>query len=381
MKYLHSSCIKVVFRNVFFVAAGLSLSANSFSQEQAGEPPLKFEASYVGDVVGNLRGGIKTGAKYLGLANMAMSVNTENAGWWRGGEFFVKGASTHGSSPTERLVGDFQTLSNIDGGNHTFLFELWYKQAIGNVELKFGLQDLNAEFANSDNGALFINSSFGIPSVIPDNVPAPVFPLTAVGLSLQWNVTEFLGWKGIVYGGQVYDFDDNEYNVRWNINPNDGVLAVTEFNITPECGSTCVYKVGGYYFDNGSDSDDDYNYGFYFIGDQTLWSGGSKRLDLFAQAAVSPKNRNSHNYYLGGGLNLYGLFDKRGENCLGLAVAHAGFDDSEFRHETVIEACYKAAFLEHFYLQPDLQYIISPAGGETDARNAFAAILRFGVEF
>ena len=69
------------------------------------------------------------------------------------------------------------------------------------MELKFGLQDLNAEFANSDNGALFINSSFGIPSVIPDNVPAPVFPLTAVGLSLQWNVTEFLGWKGIVYGG------------------------------------------------------------------------------------------------------------------------------------------------------------------------------------
>lgn len=373
-------CIKVFFRYVSLSAVGLSLFANSFSQEQSKEP-LEFEASYVGDVVGNTRGGLKTGVKFLGLANMSMAVNTENAGWWNGGEFFVKGASAHGSSPTEGLVGDFQTLSNIDGGNHTFLFELWYKQTFGNVDVKFGLQDLNAEFANSDNGALYINSSFGIPSVIPDNVPAPVFPLTAVGLSLQWNIADALSWKGVVYSGNVYDFDDNEYNVKWNINPNDGVLAVTEFNLTPECESTCVYKVGGYYFDNGSGSDDDYNYGFYFIGDQTLWSGGSKRLDFFAQAAVSPKKLNAHNYYLGGGFNLYGLFDKRGVNCLGLAVAHAGFENADFRHETVIEACYKAEFLEHFYVQPDLQYIISPAGGESDARNAFAAVLRFGVGF
>jgi porin len=142
--------------------------------------PVEFSATYVGDVVGNTIGGITTGVKYLGTANLSISLETEKANWWKGGQFYVKGGNTHGASPSEELIGEFQIISNIDGGgNHTYLFECWYKQKIGNVNLTFGLQDLNAEFANTDNASYYINSSFGIPSTIPENDPLLSF------LSLQ----------------------------------------------------------------------------------------------------------------------------------------------------------------------------------------------------
>ena len=73
--------------------------------------------------------------------------------------------------------------------------------------MTFGLQDLNAEFANTDNASYYINSSFGIPSTIPENVPSPIFPITAIGLSVNWDINDNFSWKNIIYSGEVYDFD------------------------------------------------------------------------------------------------------------------------------------------------------------------------------
>jgi porin len=124
------------------------------------ESPFSFEASYIGDVVSNFSGGIKTGTTYLGLANIKTKFNTEKAYWWKGGSLYVNLANTHGSEPTATLVGDFQGVSNIEAGNHTFLYELWYNQNFKNLNITIGLQDLNTNFASSENGALLINSSF-----------------------------------------------------------------------------------------------------------------------------------------------------------------------------------------------------------------------------
>lgn len=343
--------------------------------------PVEISATYVGDVVGNTTGGITTGVNYLGAANLSISLETEKANWWNGGQFYVKGGNTHGSSPSSELIGDFQIVSNIDGGgNHTYLFECWYKQQIGNVKLTLGLQDMNAEFANSDNASYYINSSFGIPSTIPENVPSPIFPITAIGLSVNWDINENFSWKNIIYSGEIYDFDYNEYNIKWNLNPNDGILAVTEFNYSSNQKYNCTYKIGSYYY-NKPKKTGAYNYGFYFMGDQNIgqWAE-NKRLDLFVQTAVNPTKSSYHKYYIGGGVNFYGLGDKRGENCLGLGVAHAGFKNMPFKHETVIEAFYKTNFLNHFYVQPDIQYIISPVGREFTSKNALAIILRCGIE-
>ena len=74
---------------------------------------FKFEASYIGDVVNNLSGGIKTGTRYLGMANIRAGFDTEKAGLWKGTFVYVNAANTHGAMPSAELLGDMQVASNI----------------------------------------------------------------------------------------------------------------------------------------------------------------------------------------------------------------------------------------------------------------------------
>ena len=73
------------------------------AQEKTNES-LHFGAAYIGDLVTNIKGGIKTGTAYLGLATIDAGFDTEKAKWWKGGAAFVKLANTHGGEPSANLV-------------------------------------------------------------------------------------------------------------------------------------------------------------------------------------------------------------------------------------------------------------------------------------
>ncbi|GHT35035.1 porin [Bacteroidia bacterium] len=353
-----------------------------FAPTQAQET-LTFNASYVGDAVGNIDGGIKRGGAYLGMANITVDLKTDK--WWRGGEFFVNGASIHGTSPSEKLVGDCQVLVNIDGGNHTYMHELWYKQTFGKVELTAGLQDLNANFAVTDNGGEYINSSFGIAGLLSSNIPAPVFPLTALALTAQWNITDHATWLGSVFDGKPTDFDRNPYNLTWNLSKNDGVLLYTELQLKDLLKARSgTYRLGYYYhsklMEEGETVFKD-DYGFYFIADQDLWQSGERRVSAFLQFALSPNVNSLHNFYIGGGVNAYGIFGSRANDVAGIALASLGFHRGMHKHETAIEAFYRLQLTRNISLQPDIQYIINPSGSDKKLSNALAGILRFRVDF
>jgi porin len=83
------------------------------------------------------------------------------------------------------------------------------------LDVTVGLQDLNSDFAVSDNGGLFNNSSFGIHSSISENISSPIFPLTALGLNLKWNVSESFLWQVAVFDGTPDDYASNPYNIHW----------------------------------------------------------------------------------------------------------------------------------------------------------------------
>ena len=138
--------------------------------------------------------------------------DTEKAGLWKGTFVYVNAANTHGAMPSAELLGDMQVASNIEAGNHTYIQELWIKQAFKNLELTAGLQDLNVEFAASEYGAMFLNSSFGILPIVSGNIPAPIFPLTSLGLTAKWNILKNTTLLAAVYDGSPSDFDYNPYN-------------------------------------------------------------------------------------------------------------------------------------------------------------------------
>jgi len=362
-----------------FVFAGLN-TAQAQADSTKKQSPFSFEASYIGDVVSNFSGGIKTGTTYLGLANVKAGFKTETANWWKGGGVFVNIGNTHGGEPSATLVGDFQGVSNIEAGNQTFLYELWYKQTLGKFSLTVGLQDLNANFAYSDNGALFTNSSFGIQSSISDNTPTPVFPLTALGANLKFDISNDYALLLAFFDGTPDDFENNPYNIHWKLNKAQGYLAVTEFEIKKSLlkGRTGTYKIGLYFHEHNDSIDvEQENGGFYCVFDQQL----TDKISVFSQIGFSPKSKNNHNHFYSIGLNYKGLFNKRPTDLLGVAVAYAGIDRSAVGSETAIELTYRFQLNDYIYLRPDIQYIINPAGTENILDNALVGFLRFGVQF
>jgi len=350
------------------------------------DSPFSFRASYTGDLVRNFRGGLKKGTTYLGLAYLNAGFDTEKAGFWNGGELFVNVGNTHGGEPTANLVGDFQGISNIEAGDLTFLYELWYRQSIHDFTITLGLQDLNASFAASEYGGFFLNSSFGIHSIFADNIPSPIFPLTALGVSLQWDISGKYMLQAAAFDGAPDDFEANQYNTRWKLNKNDGVLLITEFqaaqSLIPD--KTGSYKVGAYYHEHKTEADVSVdNYGFYLVADQQIYKerNGEGSLSLFTQIGLSPKDKNEHNHYIGFGAVYKGLLNKRPDDELGIALACACFDNSTIESEKVLEFSYQAQLTENIYLKPDFQYVINPAGTDQILENAIVGFIRAGIEF
>lgn len=373
-------------RKFFTLFIGFSISLICLSQDlEKKAETLELEASYISDNVANVSGGIKKGYAYLGMANLRLGLNTESAGLWKNGKLYINAANTHGSTPSADLVGDIQVLSNIEAGNHTFVQELWYSQSIKNFDITIGLQDLNVEFVNSENGSLFINSSFGIMPIISNNVAAPIFPLTALGLTVKWNFSEKSTWLLALYDGCPLDFEENPYNLRWDFKPTDGVLSISEYHLrTSVFNRESIFKFGAVmhrHFEEKSEIPDSIRkttIGFYTTADVVLYSNNDRNVNLFAQAGYSPSSKSINDKYLTLGVNCNGFLKKDKSDYLGLALARESVKNV-LKPETAIELTYHFPVTRNIFIQPDIQYIINPAGKGRNLDNSLVCLLRCGL--
>ncbi|RPH32858.1 MAG: carbohydrate porin [Bacteroidales bacterium] len=383
---------KIVLLNLFIAIFALVNAQDTIDNPlRDSSKSITFEASYLGDLCSNVKGGIKRGVGYLGMANLKFGFNTESANLWKGGNFFINGAATHGDTPSSKYIGDFQVASNIEAGNHIYLHEFWYKQAFSKFEFTVGLQDLNVDYIASENGGLFLNSSFGIPALISSNIPVPIFPLTNLGISTKVNINNAFALQAALFDGCPTDFTKNTYNTNWDLNSKDGAFVITELQFTTSLKKLVGNYKAGYYYHTGHVQLDEngvedevfkQNYGLYAIADQQIWqrSSSSKSMSIFGQFALSPKHINNLHYYFGGGLIFTGLIN-RIDNTLGLAVAHSRFHTPTVLNETAIELFYKMQITQNISIQPDFQYIINPMGLEQKLDNALVAIMRVGLNF
>lgn len=372
---------------LFFIAV------NGFSQPGDNDraSALQLNASYKGDLVSNFRGGIKTGTTYLGLADLFLGFDTQKAGLWKGGQFLVRGANSHGGEPSATLIGDLQVVSNIEAGNHTFLYEVWYKQTISKLTATIGLQDLNGEFANSEVSSLFLNSSFGIHSVISSNIAAPIFPITKPGITLCADLSKKLTLKTAVYKGCPIDFESNPYNLNWDLLYEDGLLWINEaqFSWTGSREKSNVLKAGAFFHQHCEEGDllpgeeeiVSRDYGIYLVGEHQVSSTAEENggLKIFYQAGLSPRNDNFG--YFGAGCSYTGLLSSKGSDVLGLAMASGMLNDDCRNNETTYELTYKVQLNQQIYIQPDLQYVVHPGGPDAQLKNATVGLLRLGIDF
>ncbi|HET7569199.1 MAG TPA: carbohydrate porin [Gammaproteobacteria bacterium] len=338
---------------------------------------IDFGIMVAQDYFRDVAGGAERGGGAPGILHLTAEVDSNSD------IFHLDVLGTFGSSISDN-AGDLQTLSNFEAYNTARLFEAWYQRdfAGSGFSLRLGMQDYNVLFDVLDPAQLFINSSFGIEPTI-SQVPVSIFPETTLGAVARWRSRD-----GYVLAG-VYDgtpgLPGHPAGTHVHFNSGDGLFSTLEAGIA----KTNEYKLAaGYWYDTASV---DYpighhrtrNHGWYTIGSMGFsGKNDAPAVHVFMQLGGAPSDRNPFARYIGAGITLNGFVAGRPDDTLGLAVARAGMSRS-FRNathaattaETAFELTYQTHLTDRLYLQPDVQYIISP-GGVSDVDDALVVGLR-----
>lgn len=388
-----------------------------------------------------LSGGLSRGGSVEGRTEIVIDTDLEKLLGWTGGKAHVKGYALYGTdtNPADR-TGSISDPSNIDAVPTVRLFTAWFQQEFGKTgSLRVGQLAADDEFFTSATAGGLVSSTFGWPNVMGVNLPSggPAFPLATPGARLQLNLSDSVTWLGGVFSGDPAGPHCNDHPQRCNrygttFSFSGGSFWITELQYQinqakDATGLAAAYKLGAWFHTGrfahmrfGVDVTGTVvslarspefplshqgNWGVYGIVDQMLWRGAAGSVNVFARAGVLPSDRNLVSWYVDGGIGFKGLMPGRADDTLTFGVAHShvsrhasdldrdvvavnGAFHPIRRAETVFELSYMAQVAAWWTLQPDVQYIVRPAGGAADPQvpgqiigNAFLIGVRSTMNF
>ncbi len=373
------------------------------------------------NLLGNLAGGVKTGATMQGVTTGSLEIDTGKAFGLQGGTFHVTGLQIHGRSLSPYYLDNLQAANGNEGEDATRLWELWYDQAFdyGNADVKLGQQSIDNEFIVSKYSGLFVNTMAGWPLIPSADLfgGGPAYPLASLGARIQAKPSDN---TTILAGG----FDDNPGGGGFNddaqaldgtgakFNLKTGALFITELQYSinepavgqlvradqpPPSGLPGTYKIG-FWYDTGAFADQRFgtdglslanpgsngtprrhngNYSLYGVADQTVWQSaadGARSLNIFARIMGAPAAQNLIDFSVNGGVTLTAPLPGRDNDQAGLDFGlgkvsgrAAGLDRDAGMPargtEALIELTYQAQAAPWLQIQPDFQYVINPGGG------------------
>lgn len=346
------------------------------------QPAYSVAGALTLESVTNLDGGIKKGARELVNLDLTLALDTEAAGWWSNGEWFVYVLGNAGKNPSD-YTGDLQGVSNIATDEAIKIYEFWYQHyfADDHVKVLLGLHDYNSTFYSLDAAGLFTHPSFGIG---PDTsqVGPSIFSTTAtaVHLSVQGE-TQYL--SAAIYDGIPGD-PDNPRGTHIQFNSGDGLFSAAEWGWAPAAGDKIALGVWQHSAEvdnpvNGETIDD--NSGVYLIAEKNINNVAA----IFLQLGRADDQLNQLEYYAGTGVTFTDFW--RSGDGLGLAVAHARNGDPYLavntevqRAETAWELTYYAPLVDYLNAQASVYYIQNPSMDKT-LDDALAIGARLFIEF
>ena len=391
---------------------------------------VHLQAGYIGEVIGNVSGGLKTGAIYEGLFEMGVRVDTEAAGLWKNGTFQVSSLFPHGPGFSEKYSGDLLTASNIEAYESWRLYELWCEHTFAEkFSVRVGQFTADNEFAVTESGTEFLNSAFGWPAFISANTinTGPAFFVAAPGIRLDYEITKELYARAAIFDGDTFDNREgdprkNRHGVRLDVGGDQGYFGIVEvgyhWNQDGKDGALPGgYKFGmwghsGEFTSNFEDENREpfvvsgreprthsKSFGVYAVTEQMLWrEKEAQGLYGFARGGASPEDRNFFELVVDGGILWRGLIPTRDEDALGIGAVYARVSkdikraerldaqvngtiyDKFSSHETVLEAFYTLQLAKWWTVQPDVQWIIHP-GGSGAIDDALVVALRTSLVF
>jgi len=382
------------------MVAALSLPMHVAATESPdGNPPLLLEAVYTGEAWRNVSGGVREDGTYIDNIDVIATLDAERAWSWTGTTFLVSGLHNNRPTLSDRIVGDIQTVSNIDTDGATRLYEAWVERAFDAGAIKLGLIDLNSELDVNETGALFINSSHGIGpdfSQVGENGPS-IFPITGLGAVTRWDYSESVQVRLAAFEGTVGD-PTHPRRTTVDLEGDEGSLLVAEVTVHPTDANRSILGVWRHTGRSTDFADEELvrrteSLGFYALTEGTLMERGEGSLAGFLRVGVADSDVHQISRYIGAGIVWSGplLASAEREEQLGLSVgnvtngdafrhAQADLGLAYERHETAIELTYRMQALPWLALQPDLQYIINP-GTDPTLNDAWAVGLRFELSW
>jgi porin len=277
-------------------------------------------------------------------------------------------------------MGDIQTADNLEAMPATRLFEAWVAKQWGvenrSVALRAGLIDLNSQFDSVDPASLFLNSSHGIgPDLSRSGVNGPsIYPASALGMTITLVPSASWTVRAAMFDGVAGDPDRPRAFIAQRLSKDDGILAIVQADY--QLSKASRVEVGAWNYSArvaGVDGGLAHDRGLYasLIAPLPL----APRTTAWLRAGYADHSAQTVAGYIGFGAVQTGTFAGRSEDRLGLAIAHAIIGTPAVRAtgvahaETSIELSYQMKLSETLAVQPDLQYIIHPAGvaGAPDA--------------
>lgn len=354
------------------------------SADEDAHGAVTVSAVYTADLRSNVAGGIARGVRYLDNVDLQASIDTDRLLGWRGGKIFLYGLYNNGVSFSPSLVGDIQSVSNVETDVRAArLFEAWVQQDIGRrATVKAGLYNLNSEFDTTVSGGLFLLSSHGIgPDFSQSGRNGPsIFPDTSLVVRGDIRFDDHWLVRAAVLDGVPGDPAHPGRTVI-KLSGKDGALLVGEINYLS--GGTKVALGGWGYtarFDDlwPAGSAGRGNAGGYAFIERRLtgaYDATPHGLAGWLRVGLANPRFNPVAGYIGGGLVYTGAFPARPADQIGLSIADAELGDRYRRsqaltgdatgaREVIIEAAYRAVLAPWLSLQPDIQYVARPSGAE-----------------
>ena len=405
---------------VFFGWVILTVVASAPSLANAELPPpsaIQFEGNYSTEIRTVASGGLKRGTVFRGLAEAALQADLAAAFRAPADTIFrLSALLPHGGDLSGQHLGDLQGASNIEAYNHPLLYEMWLgaKCADGRLEVRAGRLLADGDFATTESGGVFLNSSFGWPAFISANTrnTGPAFDRSALGVFAGSALAKNIRVQAGLYDGDSFDDaggDPARYpnGLHFELGHGQGLFALGEIVLATTTGPANAARPGAFKFGawrHTADFPDQFdaarkhsgNHGFYFIAEQMLWretgSAAPQGLTAYVRTGFSPGDRSIFAQTADVGLCCTGLLPGRDADVCGLGVAYARIS-GDFRraeraagaaavsdYELVVEASYQIVLGAHWHLGPDLQWIRHP-GGSRALSDALVAGLRTRVDF
>ncbi|HEV2596706.1 MAG TPA: carbohydrate porin [Sphingomicrobium sp.] len=270
-------------------------------------------------------------------------------------------------------MGDIQTADNLEALPMTRLFEAWVAKQWGgdnrSIALRAGLIDLNSQFDSVDPASLFINSSHGIgPDLSRSGRNGPsIYPVTALGGTLTAVPNEKWTFRLGVFDGVPGDPTRPRAFIAERLGKHDGLLTIlqTDYLLSKDTR----IEAGAWRYTASVPT-----MGIASAHDQGAYASIETPAPLLPRTTgwfrIGFGDRSAQTVagYIGFGAVQSGTFANRPDDRLGIAIAHAIIGSPAVRTlgissaETSVEASYQVKLNDRFAIQPDVQYIVHPAG-------------------